>query len=237
MYISYRNYKYDKGFHEVQSGPSHEGFLVVSSGITDTGADLGKVVDGTPNYSGYYSTAWRTTPSAVSGYWTDYENVNYAPSGLLSSYQGYRPVTFDKIAGVQAATFTGPDYGVRDAGKYTYFAGAAPDTQNYTPYNTPEGNTGAQGKTGGGVTHGRYEGGILTNILGSQGTSNRSEWVYNPPVYCKTYTQTVRTQDPGLMSTAFRFVYRGRSSSYVSNYGSIYYQLPESVRNMYRKLG
>jgi len=237
MYLPYRNYKYDTGPHEVQSGPDHEGYIVVSSGIQDIGADLGKIVDGTPNYSGYYTTAWREVPPAVSGYWTDYQNVDYSPSGVLSSYEGYRPVTVDTIAGVKAATFTGPDYGVRDAGKYTYFAGAAPDSQNYTPYNTPVGNTTTQGITGGGVNHGRYEGGILTNILGPQGTVNRSEWVYNPPVYCKTYTQALRTQEPGLMSTVFRYIYRGGAAKHVSNYGSVYYQLPESVRNLNRKLG
>ena len=237
MYIPYRNYKYDTGPHQVQTGPESEGFVVVSSGINDTGADVGRIVAGSPSYAGLYSTDWRQVPVAVSGYWNDYQNSNYEPSGVLSSYDGYRPVTVDTVAGVKTSTFTGPDYGVRDAGKYTYFGGAAPDSQNYTPYNTPGVNTGAEGITGGGVTHGRYEGGILTNILGSQGTSNRSEWVYNPPVYCKTYTETLRTREPGLMGPAFRYVYRGGAAKYVSNYGSIYYQLPESVRNLYRKLG
>ena len=237
MYVPFRNYKYDTGPHEVQSGPAHEGYIVVSSGIQDTGADLGKIVAGTPNYSGYYNTDWRQVPPAVSGYWNDYREVQYSPSGVLSSYDGYRPVTVDTIGGVKTSTFTGPNYGVRDAGKYTYFGGSAPDSQNYDPYDTPGGNTGAQGITGGGVTHGRYEGGILTNVLGSQGTSNRSEWVYNPPVYCQTFTQTFRSQEPGLMSTPFRYMYRGRAAKYVSNYGSIYYQLPESVRNLSRKLG
>jgi hypothetical protein len=237
MYISFRNYKYDTGPHQVQTGPSYEGYVVVSSGIQDTGADVGKIVAGTPSYSGTYSTDWRQVPAAVSGYWNDYENSQYMPSGVLSSYQGYRPVTVDTIAGRKVQTFTGPDYGVRDAGKYTYFEGSAPDTQVYDPYNTPTGNTGQQGITGGGVTHGRYEGTILTNSLGPQGTANRAEWVYHPPVYCKTYTQTIRTEQPGLMSIPFRFMYRGRAAKYVSNYGSIYYQLPEGVRNMYRKLG
>jgi hypothetical protein len=237
MYIPFRNYKYDSGPHRVQSGPSYEGYVVVSSGIQDTGADIGKIVDGSPNYSGVYSTAWKQVPTAVSGYWNDYENINYAPSGVLSSYEGYRPVTVETIAGRKVQTFTGPDYGVRDAGKYTYFNGSAPDSQAYDPYNIPTGNTGQQGLTGGGVTHGRYEGSILTNSLGSLGSANRSEWVYNPPVYCKTYTQTIRTEEPGLMSVPFRFMYRGGAARYVSNYGSVYYQLPESVRNMYRKLG
>lgn len=237
MYIPYRNYKYDSGPHRVQSGPSHEGFIVLSSGIRDTGADLGVIVDGSPSYSGIYSTAWRQVPAAISGYWNNYENVDYAPSGVLSSYQGYRPVTVDTIAGRKVQTFTGPDYGERDAGKYTYFGGSAPDSQVYDPYNTPTGNTGQQGITGGGVSHGRVEGGILTNSLGPQGTANRSEWVYNPPVYCKTYTQTIRTEEPGLMSVPFRFIYRGGAAKHVSNYGSVYYQLPESVRNLSRKLG
>lgn len=237
MYISFRNYKYDSGPHRVQTGPSYEGYVVLSSGIRDTGADLGVVVAGSPSYSGTYSTAWREVPEAISGYWNDYENVNYAPSGLLSSYQGYRPVTTETIAGRQVQTFAGPDYGVRDAGKYTYFDGQAPYLQDYDPYDTPTGNTGQQGLTGGGVTHGRYEGGIITNSFGSQGTADRSEWVYNPPVYCKTYTETQRSDSPGLMSTATRFIYRGRAAKYVSNYGALYYQLPESVRNIYRKLG
>lgn len=237
MYISYRNYKYDQGPHRVQTGPSSQGYQVVSSGIRDIGADVGVIVDGSPSYSGTYSTAWRQVPPAIPGYWNNDQTVNYEPSGVLSSYDGYRPVTVDTIAGRKVQTFTGPDYGVRDAGKYTYFGGSAPDSQVYDPYNTPTGNTGQQGITGGGVTHGRYEGGILTNSLGPQGTANRAEWVYNPPVYCKTYTQTIRTEEPGLMSVPFRFMYRGGAAKYVSNYGSIYYQLPESVRNMYRKLG
>jgi hypothetical protein len=36
------------------------------------------------------------------------------------------------------------------------------------------------------------------------------------------------------MSSALRYVYRGKSSRYVSNYGSIYHQLPESVRTLIR---
>lgn len=237
MYIPYRNYKYDSGPHEVQSGPSYEGYIVVSSGIRDVGADVGKIVDGSPNYSGYYTTAWREVPSAVSGYWTDYQNVDYAPSGLLSSYEGYRSITTTTIAGAKAQTYMGPEFGARDIGKYTYFDGRAPEYQNYDPYDTPSANTPQEGITGGGVTHGRYEGGLLTNSFGLQGSANRSEWVYNPPVYCKTYTQTIRGDQPGQMSTPFRYIYRGRASRYVSNYGSIYYQLPESVRNLNRKLG
>jgi len=163
--------------------------------------------------------------------------VSFPVFNTLALQNGYRSIFTTTIAGVKVQTPGTPDYGVRDAGKYTYFGGSAPDSQNYTPYNTPEGNTAAQGKTGGGSTHGRYEGGILTNTLGSQGTGARSEWVYNPPVYCKTYTRLYRSDSPGAMSVAYRDVYRGGAAKYVSNYGSIYYQAPESVRNIIRKLG
>jgi hypothetical protein len=101
-----------------------------------------------------------------------------------------------------------------------YFGGAAPDNQNYSPYNTPEINLAAEGKTGGGVTHRTFESSLLTNVLGSQGTSDRSQWRYHQPVYCKTYTETRRSEVPGLMSTPLRAVYRGGSTSYNYNYGS-----------------
>jgi hypothetical protein len=37
-----------------------------------------------------------------------------------------------------------------------------------------------------------------------------------------------------LMSSTLRYIYRGGASRYVSNYGSIYYQGSESVRNLVR---
>lgn len=235
VYTPLSNYRYDRGPHRIQSGPSHEGFIVVSSGIQDTGADLGIITAGPPNSGSWYlTTGWRAVPQAVSGYWVDYENKDYLPSGSLSSYTGYRGLFTTTIANAKVVTSNGPNYGLRDAGKYTYFQGTAPADQAYTPYNTPDGNTAAEGSTGGGVTHRNYEGGLLTNSLGSQGTANRAEWVYNAPVYCQTFTETVRSQAPGLMSSALRYVYRGKSSRYVSNYGSIYHQLPESVRTLIR---
>ncbi len=100
-----------------------------------------------------------------------------------------------------------------------YYGGAAPDNQDYSPYNTPDANTAAEGKTGGGVTHKTFESSLLTNVLGSQGTSDRSQWRYYQPVYCKTYTETRRSEAPGLMSTPLRAVYRGGSTSYNYNYG------------------
>jgi len=37
-------------------------------------------------------------------------------------------------------------------------------------------------------------------------------------VYCKTYTETLRSQSPGLMSTPLRYIYRGNSTQYNLNY-------------------
>ena len=234
-YTPLSNYKYSTGFHRIQSGPNHEGYIVVSSGIQDTGADLGIIVPGPPNSGSWYVTnEWRAVPQAVSGYWTDYENVDYLPSGSLSSYNGYRPLTVTTIANAKVVTSTGPEFGIRDAGKYTYYNGTAPDNQAYSPYNTPEGNTAAEGKTGGGVTHRNYEGTLLTNTFGSQGTANRAEWQYNPPVYCQTFTETTRSNQPGLMSAAIRTIYRGKSTRYAYNYGSVYLQNSESVRGIIR---
>lgn len=138
-YIPLSNYEYDSGPHQIQSGPVSEGYIVLSSGILDVGADLGVVTPG-PATSGVYSTtAWREVPPAISGYWTDFEENHYDPSGVLSVYNGYRPLSVTTIANAKVQTSLGPEFGVRDAGKYTYFGGAAPDNQNYTPYNTPAG--------------------------------------------------------------------------------------------------
>lgn len=234
MYTPISNWRYDSGFHKIQSGPNHEGYIVVSSGIVDTGADTGIITPGAPNSGLWYNTdEWRAVPRAVSGYWTDYSDVDYAPSGALSSYVGYRPLGVSTIANAKVSTSYGPQFGLRTTGQSTYFNGIAPASQAYTPYNTPDDNTAAQGYTGGGVTHGRYEGGILTNPTNDT-SGSRASWVYNPPVYCKTYTETVRSTSPGLMSTALRYIYRGKAGTYVSNFAAIYHQLPEGVRSMVR---
>lgn len=228
-------------------------------GVNDVGADLGTKTPGPPvNYddivfvsegdssfvfiSESYSifvctnlwgttTAWRQVPPAMDGYWTNYSDVDYDSLNSLNSYDGYRGLTTITIANAKVFTSFGPQYGLRTSGKYTYFGGNAPSSQPYTPYNTPDGNTSAQGYTGGGVTHGRMEGGILTNPTNDT-SGSRASWVYNPPVYCRTFTETVRATSPGLMSTALRYVYRGKAASYVSNYASIYHQAPEGVRVM-----
>jgi hypothetical protein len=234
VYSPLSNYKYDQGPHRIQSGPVHSSYIVVSSGIQDIGADEGIVTPGPPN-SGFYSTTqWRQVPQAVSGFWTDYENTDYLPSGSLSSYTGYRSLYSTTIANAKVVSATGPNYGLRDQGTYRYYGGLAPSSQDYTPYDTPEGNSTSEGITGGGVTHKSREGGLLINVLGSQGTSDRSQWRYQPPVYCQTFTETVRPTVPGLMSQPLRFIYRGKSTRYGYNYGSVYYQGPEAVRSLVR---
>jgi len=228
-------------------------------GVNDVGADLGTKTPGPPvNYSDLvlglengdilgaedYSelalyplwgitTAWRQVPPAPAGFWTNYESVDYDPINALSSYEGYRGLTTTRIANAKVSSASGPQYGRRTSGAYTYYNGVAPASQPYTPYNTPDNNTSAQGYTGGGVTHGRIEGGILTNPTNDT-SGSRAAWVYNPPVYCKTFTETVRSAAPGLMGPALRYVYRGKAGSYVSNFGSIYHQAPEGVRVLSR---
>lgn len=229
-YLPLRNYKYDSGPHRIQSGPDHEGYIVVSSGVHPIGADNGIIVDGAP-LSGVvgpsqrwgYDANWRYVPTsspAVSGRLT---LTRRQPSGTLGSYTYTRVSTPSNIAGVKVVSSVESDIGFRNLNKRksVYYGGACPDNQNYSPFNTPEGNTAAEGKTGGGVTHQLYESPLLTNVLGSQGTSNRSEWQYSSPVYCAVFTEAVRSETPGLMSTIVRSTYRGGSLSYLANYGNV----------------
>lgn len=50
-YNPLRNWKTDSGPRRIQSGPASESYTVVSSGIIDTGADLGVLTAGPPNAS------------------------------------------------------------------------------------------------------------------------------------------------------------------------------------------
>lgn len=258
-YSSLVNYKYDSGPHRIQTGPSHtaddlnlvEKYLVISSGYVDTqgnqisfygvnntGGDFGVITPGPPNSGLYLTDDWRAVPPAVSGFWTNYENIDYAPSGLLSTYEGYRGLSISTIANAKVSTASFPQPGLKSTGKYTYFGGFAPSNQNYDPYNTPQSNTAAAGITGGGVTHGRFEGGILTNPFSTtiaSGFSTRADWQYNPPVYCQTFTESIRATTPaGNMSVVTRYIYRGHAGNYVSNFGSIYGFAPENVRSTIR---
>ena len=239
-YLSLPNFKYDSGPRRIQSGPNHEGYVVLYSGVQSTGPDEGIVVAGAP-LSGTlalgawdYDANWRYVPSTLQTQSGGLDPTPYNVKGALDTYDATRIYTRNMVAGAQIASAIGPETGkvnprgaalqprasVTQPEKYMYYGGAAPDNQNYSPYNTPNANSPAEGKTGGGVTHKTFESSLLTNVLGSQGTSDRSQWRYHQPVYCKTYTETKRSEAPGLMSTPLRAVYRGGSTSYNYNYGS-----------------
>lgn len=213
VYTPLTNYRYALGPHRIQSGPNHEGFIVVSSGIQDTGADLGVITPGPPNSGSWYlTTQYRTVPQAVSGFWTDYQNTVYLPSGSLSAYTGYRPLFPTTIAGAKVVTSTGPEFGTRDTGTYNSWTGVTP----------PAGTS----------LNSNYLSSRLTTVNPNASGNPRSAWIYNPPTYCQEFTEYVRADAPGLMSSFLTHTYRGKSSRYVYNYGSVYLQNAESVRNM-----
>lgn len=268
-YNPLRNWKHDSGPHRIQSGPAHEAYKFVGSGVMDVGSDYGVLTAGPPNASGslylgpfyiftedggfllaedstfivqqnentgYYpfiDTKWRAVPPAPSGYWNDYEYQYYAPSGALSVYQGYRVLSVTTIAGAKVATSYGPQTGLRDAGKFTYYDGYAPDTQAYDPFKTPAGNSASQGWTGGGNLQGRYAGPALINPTNDD-SGSRASWIYQPPIYCRTHTELIRATEPGSMSVTNRYVYRGKAAQYTTNLGGPYYQLGEGIRNLIR---
>ena len=238
-YFALPNFKHDSGPNRIQSGPDHQGYTVLFSGVQSTGVDEGIVLYASP-LSGTlltkawdFDSNWRYIPSTLPSQSISLDPTPYDASGVLDTYRAARIYTRDNVAGAQAASVIGPETGkitprggALQAGAnvgrpetYMYYGGGAPDNQNYSPYNTPDANTAAEGKTGGGVTHRNYESSLLTNLLGSQGTSDRSQWRYHQPVYCKTFTETQRSAKPGLMSSTLRYIYRGSATSYAYNYG------------------
>ena len=249
-YVPLNNYNHDTGYRRIQSGPNHQGFIVLTSGSTAYGADEGIIVAGSP-LSGTvesgvwgYDANWRYVPTVTVTQQETRDPTPYNVSGTLDTYDGTRIYTRDNVGGAQAASAIGPETGkinprggalqpranVTRPETYMYYGGAAPDNQDYSPYNTPDANSAAEGKTGGGVTHRSYESTLLTNVLGSQGTSDRSQWRYHQPVYCKTYTETKRSDTPSLMSTPIRSVYRGGSTGYSLNYANQLLSTPGSFK-------
>jgi hypothetical protein len=234
-----------------------ETYLVVSSGyvypsgvqqtwtgVNLQGADFGRIPVGPPNISGFLNTEWRAVPPAVSGYWTSYENTAPHASGLLDTYVGFRAQGLYSVAGRTVQQAIGPQPGLRNFGAYTWFGANVPDNQLYTPFRTPSQNEPyrydpdvgefvGQGITGGPNMYQRVQTPMLTNPTNDE-SGSRTAWVYNYPVYCKTHVEAVRSQVPGQMSTVVRTSYRGKSSRYVPNYGSIYGVLGEGVRNLVR---
>lgn len=254
-YASLTNWKYDNNlYHSVQSGPQRTGsnlnltdtYLTTSSGyfwsagnqqttfgVNNEGADFGVVVAGTPNLSGYYSTEWRRVPPTVSGYWSGYENTYPHSSGVLTVYEGYRRQALISTANSTVQTAFGPQPGLKDIGSFTWFGAAVPDNQFYDPFYTPADNTAVQGITGGPNTYQRVKFPLITNPTNDT-SGSRAAWEYHQPVYCQTFVEAVRSDSPGATATVVRNMYRGRSSRYIPNYGSVYGVLGEGVRNLVR---
>jgi len=244
LFGTYGNYP---GSHITQSGPNQVRYIALNhgsnflKGVNQVGADYGVITPGPPNSGGWYlTTDWRKVPTAPAGFWTNYAEPGLFPdpSGTLNINDGYRRQTSQHVAAgpSQVASSEGPRFGTRNSSKYTYYDGRAPSTQGYDPYNTPETNTPLEGYTGGGVGHQRREGSILTTVFPNADASppnqikSRGNWRYNPPVYCQVFTETVRSTTPELMGAVTRFTYRGKASSYVYNYGSVYYQGSEAAQ-------
>ena len=215
-------------------------------GVNLEGADFGLIPVGPPNISGYLNTEWRAVPPAISGYWTNYENTLPHASGLLDTYVGFRAQGRYSVAGRTVQTALGPQPGLKDFGTYTWFGASVPDNQNYDPFKTPNSNNpyeydpdlGAfvgNGITGGPGSFQRVRYPALTNPTNDT-SGSRAAWVYSPPVYCQVFTEAIRSDLPGQMSVVSRTSYRGKSTRYVPNYGSVYGVLGEGVRNMIRKV-
>jgi hypothetical protein len=258
VYTPTTNWKYDKSlYHAIQSGPQRTGdnldrtdtYLTFSSGyvmpngvqqtyesVSSEGADFGVIRVGPPNISGYFNTEWRAVPPAISGYWTNYDNVNPHASGLLDSYVGFRAQGLYKTANSTVQTAIGPQPGLRNFGSFTWYGEQVPDNQLYSPFQTPRSNDNSSeggGITGGGVTQPRLRAPALTNPTNDT-TGSRAAWVYHYPIYCQSLVETRYSSAPGQMGSPTRNSYRGKSSRYVPNYGSIYGKLGEGVRNMVR---
>ena len=135
-------------------------------------------------------------------------------------------------ANATVQTAFGPIPGVKSIGAYTYWNGAQPSTQLYSPFNTPFGNDSTNGSTGGAGTYPRGGYPILYNTVVSG--QSRADWEYAPPVYCQTFASAERSNVPGTMESVIRGMYRGRASTYVPNYGAAYGVLGEGVRGMVR---
>ena len=254
-YAALTNWKYDKNlYHSIQSGPQRtasdlnliDTYQLISSGyrtpwgyqqtyytIQSQGTDFGIVTPGPPNSSGYLNTEWRSVPTAVSGFWNNYNEIWPHISGALNIRDGFRYQGLIKTANATVQTAFGPEPGLSDRGPYTWFGASVPDNQRYQPFLTPEGNTAAEGSTGGPNSYPRAQFPALTNPTNDT-SGSRAAWVYHQPVYCETFVESVRSGVPGNLSSVIRRMYRGKSSRYVSNYGSIYGVLGEGVRGMVR---
>ena len=178
--------------------------------------------------------------------------------------QGYETVAgVQKIANAYVPIKLGSEYnnesGVkrsRFATKYTYFDGISPAiTQYYTPYDVPRSVTVIPAQTGF-TAWARQATSILTHRVGSslsiapEGETleqraarfsigvDRSNWIYNPPVYCQVRTewrQMGNNIKPGNQPNVIKYTYRDKATSYGLNYGAAYYLSGDSgIRGVYR---
>lgn len=255
-YAALTNWKYDKNlYHNIQSGPQRTAddlnivntYELISSGyqtsfgyqqtyytIKSQGTDFGIITPGPPNVRDwYYSTDWRAVPTMVSGFWYDYNDIFPATSGVLNIRNGFRYQSLMHVANATVQTALGPQPGLTDRGPYTWFGSAVPDNQRYDPFQTPRDNTAEQGSTGGPNSYQRARYPALTNPT-NDNSGSRAAWKYHQPVYCETFSEAIRSEVPGQMSTVIRRMYRGKSTRYVSNYGSVYGVLGEGVRGIIR---
>ena len=158
----------------------------------------------------------------------------YCQSFIESRYTGV-PGLY-KTANSTVQTAIGPQPGLRNFGSFTWYGEQVPDNQLYSPFQTPGSNDNTidgGGITGGGVSQPRVNAPALTNPTNDT-TGSRAAWVYHYPVYCQSFIESRYTGVPGQMGSPVRNSYRGKSSRYVPNYGSIYGKLGEGVRNMIR---
>lgn len=178
-----------------------------------------------------YSTDWRYVPTAVPGYWYNYNEMVPDASGVLTVRDGYRRQGLFHTANSTVQNAYGPEPGLKSIGAYTYFNGFVPVNQDYSPFATPAQNSTAEGRTGGAETYPRGQYPMLINPTNNF-SGSRQPWVYCPPVYCQTFVESRRSTFPGTTATIARDMYRGRSSYYVPNYASVYGVLGEGVRGM-----
>ncbi len=193
----------------------------------------------------FQTTDWRQVPPAVPGFWTNYNFwVNPQVEGELNVQDGFRYQNIYKSpTSATVQTALGPPPGLRDIGSFTWWDNSPPSTiaNRYQPFETPtrefaEASSSfgesVNNSTGGPITYPRVRMPACDFVI--EGSRSRADYIYHPPVYCQTFTETIRTGVPGAMGERILRMYRGRSSRYVYNYGSVYGVGGEAARNIQR---
>ena len=122
-YLSLPNFKYDSGPRRIQSGPNHEGYVVLYSGVQSTGPDEGIVVAGAP-LSGTltqgawdYDANWRYVPLTLGDQSSALDPTPYNVSSALDTYDATRIYTRNTVAGAQIASAIGSETGKQNPEK------------------------------------------------------------------------------------------------------------------------